>query len=292
MVIERALEKLRAAQAAAPAGMKRAGDERRASDDRRRLPPAAPLRERPAFPTLSVGQTVAEAHRILVSGVTGPGEGSADAAYRMLRTRLVQKLRNNRWTSLAITSPGAGEGKSVTTLNLALSMARDKANDVYLLDLDLRNPSICKSLDVVPPHELVSYFGGAGEPSETLFSIGPANLAIAGSTEPSVHASELLASGRFEELIAYISSISASPIVLIDLPPLLATDEALLMAPRVDATVLVVAEGRTRRDSLARARQLLADYTFAGAILNCSTETFGAERYYGYGYAHLSGQKT
>jgi len=292
MVIERALEKLREAQAAAgaKAGAKRAGED--TGRHRALTPPATPTRERPAFPVLDVRQSVAETHRVLLAGVSSPSEGRADAAYRMLRTRLVQRLRNNHWTSLAITSPGAGEGKSVTTLNLALNMARDKANDVFLLDLDLRNPSICRMLDVAPPRDLASYFAGTAEAAETLFSIGLSNLAIAGSTEPSVHASELLASRRLEELLAYISSISAQPIVLIDLPPILATDEALLVAPRVDATALVVAEGRTRRDSLVRAKQLLADYTFAGVILNCSTETFGAESYYGYGYSYPNRPKT
>jgi hypothetical protein len=60
----------------------------------------------------------------------------------------------------------------------------------------------------------------------------------------------------------------------------------LLVAPRVDATMLVVAEGRTRRDSLLRAKQLLADYTFAGVVLNHSSESFGADSYYGYGQTY------
>lgn len=250
-------------------------------------PPSAPAATagtvRPAFPVFSVHRATAEYNRILLPDAPGQAEAPAGAAYRMLRTRFVQRLRNNRWTSLAITSPGAGEGKSVTTLNLALNMARDKANDVFVLDLDLRNPSICRFLGVEPPRELVSYLAGAGEPQETFFSIGLDNLAIAGCTTPTHQASELVATGRVEELIAYITSISPGAIVLIDLPPLLVTDEALLIAPRVDATALVVAEGRTRRDSLARARQLLADFSFAGVILNCSSESFGADSYYGYG---------
>jgi len=216
-------------------------------------------------------------------GLQSDKAAPAGAAYRMLRTRLLQKLRKNRWTTLAITSPGAGEGKSVTTLNLALNLAREKATDVFVLDLDLRNPSLCKFLGVMPPRELVDYFAGNEAPQDCLFSIGLDNLAIAGSTMPSNQASELIATGRLEEMIAYITSISAAPIILVDLPPLLVTDEALLVAPRVDATALVVAEGRTRRDSLARAKQLLADYTFAGVILNRSSESFGADSYYGYG---------
>jgi Mrp family chromosome partitioning ATPase len=120
-----------------------------------------------------------------------------------------------------------------------------------------------------------------------LVSVGLSNLAIAASVTPSDQASELIATGRLEELIGYIKSISASPVVLIDLPPILVTDEALLVAPRVDATLLVVAEGRTRRDSLARAKQLLAEYTVAGVILNRSSENFGTDAYYGYGQRYL-----
>jgi Mrp family chromosome partitioning ATPase len=169
-------------------------------------------------------------------------------------------------------------------LNLALSMARDKSTEVFLIDLDMRNPSICNYLGIRPPRDITSYFAGEGSPASTLFTIGVENLVLAGSSIATDQASELLVSGRFEELIAFISNISSNPIVLIDLPPVLVTDEALLVAPRVDATALVVAEGRTRRDSLGRARQLLADYSFAGVILNRAYERFGADTYYGYGY--------
>jgi protein-tyrosine kinase len=288
MVIERALEKLRESQSAT-LQTKRTGED--ISRHRVSNPVPASTRERPVFPVREVSQATAEAHRILLSATSSPSEASADAAYRILRVRLMQKLRNNGWGSLAITSPGAGEGKSVTTLNLALNMARDKTNDVYLLDLDFRNPSICRFLDVLPPRELLSYFDGTCEAAEAFFSVGLSNLAIAGSTEPSIHASELLGNYRLEEIFTYISSISPRSIVLIDLPPLLATDEALLVAPRVDALALVVAEGRTRRDSLLRAKQLLADYTFAGVILNCSTDNFGAEAYYRYGYGYAGKSK-
>ena len=93
-------------------------------------------------------------------------------------------------------------------------------------------------------------------------------------------ASELLGSGQLEALLAYITSVSANAIVLLDLPPVLVTDEALLVAPRVDATLLVVSEGRTRRDSLARAVSVLAEFPSAGVILNCSNEANERSGYY------------
>lgn len=284
MVIERALEKLR--QSGGELG--RAHPHYPHADTARVGALAPELRqiERPVLPHLQVDEKAVEAARVLLPGSKTYQDGRVSAAYRMLRTRFLQKLRANRWSSLAITSPGPGEGKSLTALNLALSLARDKTSDVFLLDLDMRNPSVCRYLGVDPPHSLVTYFAGEGKPADVLFSIGVENLALAGSNISTDQASELIAIGRLEELLHYIRTIATSPIILIDLPPLLVTDDALVVAPRVDATALVVAEGRTRRDSLARAKQLLADFTFAGVILNCSTEDFGADSY-GYG-AHYS----
>ena len=290
MIIDRAIEKLKQSHAAAAAPQQQRSASAEAAHRRLAAAPVeAPrnLAPKPTLPRFTVDPVTAETNRVMLPAL---GVGDANASYRMLRTRLMQKARTNHYTTLAITSPGPNEGKSLTALNLALSIARDRSAEVFLLDLDMRNPSICKYLNVRPTHELVSYFAGECTAESTLFSIGVENLAIAGSTMPTDTASELLSGGRFEELIAYITSISANPIVLIDLPPVLVTDEALLVAPRVDATMLVVAEGRTRRDSLGRARHLLADYRFAGVILNCSAERFGANSYYGYGYGYREGQ--
>ena len=283
MVIERALEKLRQANDGrnsrytpqSETAMQRAGRRvgRRLGDQ--------PV-ERHTFPRLNINPERAATNRVLALD-NEVGVQHAYAAYRMLRTRLLHRMRGSNWTSLALTSPGAGEGKSLTAINLAINFARARAGDVFLIDLDLRNPSICPYLGVEPPHDLVQYFHGLGSPNELFFTIGIDNLAIAGSTTPNENASELLGSGRFEELLASLSTLSSDPIVLIDLPPLLVTDEALVVAPRVDAIALVISEGRTRRDCLERTKTLLEDFPFAGVILNCSSETFGADSYYTYG---------
>jgi len=241
---------------------------------------------KPSFRQIPIDRALAEENRVLLPNLGGAEVSSAAAGYRMLRTRFLHRLQSNHWVSLAITSPGPAEGKSLTALNLALSMARDKSCDVFLLDLDMRNPSICRYLGAQPERELVQYLSGKGSPADALFSIGVENLTLAGSVMPTDQASELVANPRLGELMGYIRSTAPNPVILIDLPPVLVTDEALLVAPRVDATVLVVSEGRTRRDSLLRAKQLLADFSFAGVILNRASDTFGADSYYGYGYRY------
>jgi protein-tyrosine kinase len=279
MVIERALEKLRETSAA-KTGTRSVEAARRKSVAR----PEARSTAIRLLPVVTPDLEAAEARRVLLPDAHGSRDDRTAAAFRLVRTRLLNAMRNEGWTTLAITSPGPGEGKSLITLNLALSIARERLSDVFLLDLDLRNPSVCGYLGVSPPQELVSYFGGDGTPAGALFTIGIDGLAIAGSTLPTEQASELLASGRLEEMLVYIRSMAASPIILLDLPPLLVTDEALLVAPRVDAVALVVAEGRTRRDTLVRAKQLLSEFTMAGVILNRSSERHGADKYYGYRY--------
>ena len=286
MVIERALEKLRQANAASAGQQQAAVSARPAVKKTPLVQPEVALISRPVFARVAVDPQAIELHRVVIPDVHAADDPRAGAAYRMLRTRLLHKLRSNQWKTLAITSPGPGDGKSLTALNLAANVARDKTCDVFLIDLDMRNPSICRYLGARPPRELIEYFTGEGQPSEVFFSIGIDNLAIAGNTTSTDQASELIAGNRLEELLAYISTISANPVVFIDLPPVLVTDEALLVAPRVDATLLVVAEGKTRRDSLARATQVLAEFPLAGVVLNRSSEAVSKEAgyYYGYGY--------
>jgi Mrp family chromosome partitioning ATPase len=240
--------------------------------------------QRHPFPRLQINRELVAANRVLVGDNDETEQPQASAAYRILRARIMHKMAGNNWSSLGFTSPGPGDGKSLTTLNLALSLARGRTGDVILLDLDLRSPSICHYLGVTPPHDLTSYFAGACGPNDVLFTVGVENLVIAGSSVPIEHASDLIASGRFEELLASIANMSSDPVVLLDLPPLLVTDEALLVAPRVDAIALIVSEGVTRRDLLERVKQMLEDFTFAGVVLNRSSETFGADSYYGYRY--------
>lgn len=211
-----------------------------------------------------------EEHRILFPAGASGAPGAA-AAYRVLRTRVLQRARSNQWTTIGVTSPGAGEGKSVTTLNLALAIAREKNNNVFLIDLDMRNPNVCGYLGVKPPAGIERYFTGEIPPERTLFSIGIPNLAIAGTLERTDQASELLASGRLEELFGYLRAVAPEPLILLDLPPLLSTDDALVVAPKVDACLLVLAEGRSRRDGAAKALELLAEYKLAGIVLNRSS---------------------
>jgi protein-tyrosine kinase len=283
MVIERALEKLKESQAAHGTATVDRVSGGRGSDTQRqpaRTASAVPAGPPPEVAQLKSDMDAAIKNRILLPGSLLAQEGHVSAAYRMIRARLRNLISQNNWSTLAVTSPEAGEGKSVTALNLALSFSRDTGRPIFLIDLDMRNPTICKYLGVRPPHTLIEYFSGGCPVQKVFFSVGTENLVVAGNTEPTDLASELLATDHLDQLLAYIKAVVPNALILIDLPPILVTDEALMVAPRVDATTLVVADGQTRRDSLLRARQLLADFPFAGVILNKSSESPGNVGYY------------
>ena len=234
----------------------------------------------PAFPEVSFDHAKCSSNRLLVWDNAGASKSGSDAPYRVLRTRLLHRARTNEWAIIGVTSPGQGDGKSLTALNLALSIAREGNNDVFLIDFDMRRPKMCDYLGASSPLDITEFLAGAGHPQDVFFSIGVPNLTFAGSMTKSDQASELLASNRVEELLGYICHVAPRPLVIVDLPPLLATDDALIVAPKVDACLLVLAEGKTRRDSATKALELLSEYELAGIVLNRSSAM--QEDYYSY----------
>src|SRR5215831_5358831 len=134
-------------------------------------PVPVPRQPMPRFPELAFDREGCLAKKILITEHGARWNAGADASYRMLRTRILQRVRSNRWTTVGVTSPSQGDGKSLTTLNLALSIAREGNSNVFLLDLDMRNPTLCNNLGVVPPVDMNEYLAGDGRPEDLLFSI-------------------------------------------------------------------------------------------------------------------------
>jgi protein-tyrosine kinase len=220
------------------------------------------------LPVLEYDRQVCARHHILVPDSVGPSNPSAVSAYRHLRTRMLHRARANSWSVLGVTSPGPGQGKTVTSVNLAMTIARERNNNVFLLDLDLRNPGVCRYLGVQPPHELRDYFNGTADAKSTLFSVGLENLTLAGGLTGLDTSSELLATGRVEELIAYIREVAPQPLIIVDMPPVLTNDDALVLAPKVDATLIVVSQGISRRDAVQQTMELIQEFNVAGVVMN------------------------
>jgi Mrp family chromosome partitioning ATPase len=137
----------------------------------------------------------------------------------------------------------------------------------------MRNPKMCEYLGVVPPVDINACFTGDARPDEVLFTIGIDHLILAGTRTATVEASELLATEHLDGLFDYIRGLAPDPLILVDLPPLLSTDDAIIVAPKVDSVLLVLSEGKSRRDNSAKALDLLSEFNLAGIVLNRSHTT-------------------
>src|ERR1700759_3576825 len=96
---------------------------------------------------------IARENRLLLSASVAEDRGTV-ASYGMLRTRILHRARSKGWQTIGVTSAAPKDGKSLTAVNLALSLAREKNSVVILLDLDMRNPSVCRTLGITPQNEL------------------------------------------------------------------------------------------------------------------------------------------
>lgn len=204
--------------------------------------------------------------RRVLSGFTG---GPFVDAYKILRTQVVHRLRENHWNTLGITSPGEGEGKTLTAVNLALSLAMEVTQTVLLVDANLRNPTIhqvfglgdCSGLadyllDDIPVVDLLV------NPGIDRFVLMPGGRAIPNSAE-------FLTSPKMVSLVDEFKNRYQSRIIIFDLPPLLQSADVLAFSPYTDAIMLVVEEGKTTVDDVARAVELTKKVTpILGTVLN------------------------
>lgn len=208
---------------------------------------------------------VLERHRIIHPGFSE----SALTGYKMLRTRVQQELSTNGWKSLAITAAHDGAGKTVTAINLAITLASHGGHEVYLVDLDLRSPCIADYLGLPDDISgLYAYLEGARTVQDLLWNIGFENLAVLANRDSMADSSERIVSRRMQEMYSALSSASPNPIVVFDLPPVLTADDAVAMSPFVDAMLMVASEGETSRDDFKGALELLHNANLIGVVLN------------------------
>ena len=200
-------------------------------------------------------------------------------AYKLLRTRLLQRLAAKNWRSVAVTSTKPSEGKTLTTINLAVTLSQDPNTRVCLVDFDLQRPQVATQMSIKCERGLGDYLLGEAEAEQVIYDCGLSNLLVIPNARTFDHSSEMLASARAYDLLRLIDTQLPNHIVIFDMPPL-TSDDVLTFAPRIDGVLLVVAEGRTERSSLEKSKELLAEMNVLGVVLNHSAERDDGSAYY------------
>ena len=215
--------------------------------------------------TITLDNTVLRENRI----VTGLELGPFTEANNLLRTQVLQRFKENNWNVLAVTSPGEGEGKTLTAINLAISIAREVDYTVLLVDANLRNPLMLEHLGLAHRKGLSDYLIEDTPIAELLIKPGSVeHLMILPGGRPLINSSEALNSPKMAQLVKDMKSRCHSRIIIFDLPPVLTSSDALAFSPYMDATLLVIEEGVTQKHEIEHAIELLSSTNIIGTVLN------------------------
>ena len=201
--------------------------------------------------------------------VAGFAHDKRSEPYRQLRGQILNKFRQNNWQTLAITSPNSGGGRTLTAMNLAISLSLEVNQTVLLVDLDLRQPGVagCIGVDDVE-YGIVDYINGTQKLENILIHPGFERLVLLPGTPQVAFTSEILSSPEMKKVKDELVARYPGRLIIFDLPAVLSHDDALVFAPGCDATLMVIEEGGTKKKEIERAYQLLDGCNIIGSVLN------------------------
>ncbi len=217
---------------------------------------------------IDVPQSLLSENRLIAGNRTDPRASS----FRLLRTQVLQTMRENNWVSLAITGPSNGIGKSLVATNLAVSISHEVNQTVLLVDADLRRPSIHKYFNFEPEYGLLDYLQGEVDLKDLFVNPVFKRLLLLPGRNTTTESSELLSSPRMISLVNDLKSKYQSRIIIFDLSPLLNIDDALVFLPNVDSALLVVENGKNTQSEVQDSLRLLEGTNLIGTVLNKADE--------------------
>lgn len=188
--------------------------------------------------------------------------------FDLLRTQILQKMAENGWHTLAITSPTPAVGKTVVAINLAMSIAQKTDMTAMLVDFDLRQPRIGTYLGITMDKSLNDLLIGEAELSEILVNPNIPRLVVLPTKVSVEKPSETLSSVKIAELIKELRDRYESRITIIDLPSLLYSDDAIAVLPQIDCILMVIANGMSTKIEIEDSFRHLAKANLIGTVFN------------------------
>ncbi len=232
------------------------------------------------------------------SGIVTPAAPRSQMAdqYRVIKRPLIANAIGRGAASIKhgnlimVTSALPGEGKSFTSINLAMSMAAELDHTVMLVDADVARPSILRMLGLPPGPGLLDLLEGKADMASVLLRTNVDKLTILPSGTPHAKATELLASDAMSKLLDDMSTRYPDRIIIFDSPPLLLTTESRVLATHMGQIVIVVHADRTLQGTVQQALAAIETCPVKMMVLNKARPDaiggYGSYGGYGYGYGY------
>lgn len=216
-----------------------------------------------AIPKLRLPNTPGDSRRLVAQN---PGPDAAH--FDILRTKLLIELRKNGWRRVAITSPTSGCGKTTTAANIAVSLSRQGDLRTALFDFDLRRPGFAHIFGHQPENDVSEFLGGNKSFGDVAVSLN-GNLAIAMASHSQVDPTRLMAGDQVSHLLDEVEEFYAPDVMIFDLPPLLAGDDARAFLRHADCAILMAQAEVTTAEQIDISERELAEQTnVLGVVLN------------------------
>ena len=202
--------------------------------------------------------------------------------FDILRTQVINKMLKNGWRTIAITSPIPACGKTMVSINLAMSIAHHTNRTAMLVDFDLRRPTVSKYLGLPSGPSLNDVLSGDASIAEALVNPDLNRFVVLPTAMPIKNSSEVLSSRKVANLVTEFRDRYAERIVIFDLPPLLGTDDAMIMLSQVDCVLVVVGNGMVSKTDLTESMRYVNPDKLLGTVLNKSNSEQFKKGYYDY----------
>ena len=201
---------------------------------------------------------------LLVAGLAP--KSLAAEQYRQLRTRLSLAEGASAVRTVLVTSPQKGEGKSITSANLALTMAQELQRRVAIVEADLRKPSLQQLFGLAPGPGLSDFLSGAASLEEVMRYLPEQHLTVIPAGTTPANPAELLGSTAMRRLIDQLRTMFDR--VILDTPPVLPLADVAILAPMVDGALMVVRAGYTPKPAIENALRAFDSSRLLGVVLN------------------------
>ena len=207
--------------------------------------------------------------------------------FKLLRSQIVRQMEEREIKLIGVTSAAPNVGKTFVASNMAAALSRIADFDVYLVDLDLHRPAVAARFSLEAEgwgvHDFLS--GEQTDLNQIARRINDERLVVVPGYKRDVATGELLTSVAGTQLFESLRALPKNSIAIVDMPPIFADDDAVIIGQQLDGFVLVVEDGKTTRKQVTETIRLLSPTPFLGAVLNRYRSQLFADEY-GYGFAY------